>query len=192
MLARDSELGLQLNTGYFRTAPQVIADINDLDLASLHREIENQLDVFNQRGSGWNLLHIKQFIIHYVKFNPLVGSSYISTPDCIKRKRAVINVQNSDNQCFMWSILSCLKPTSHHPEHISKYIPFTKAADFTSLKYPVTLTQIREFERLNTDLTVNVYVHSKDNDIIPVYLTKHKARPKHIDLLLLIDNEKSH
>ena len=99
-LARESEAGLQFVTGYFRTPAEIIGDINDLDFGLLHRSIEHQLDVFNQRGSGWNLLHIQKFVIHYVKFNPLVGSSFIPTPDYIKRKRAVINVQNEDQKCI--------------------------------------------------------------------------------------------
>ena len=69
---------------------------------------------------------------------------------------------------------------------------FTNRVDFSSLKYPVTLSQIREFERLNTGFTVNVYVHCNDEDIIPVYLTKQMTRPKHIDLMLLKNYENSH
>jgi hypothetical protein len=193
-MARDSETGLQVTTAYLRTPAEAIGDISDLNIENLHRSIENQIDVFNQRGSGWNLLFVKMFVIHYVKFNPLIGSSYIETPDYIKRKRAVINVQNSDQECFRWAVLSALYPitTFQHSYRVSKYESHKNDAEFSSLKYPVTLPQIREFERRNSGFTVNVYVHCENNDIIPVYLTKHQTRPKHIDLLLLKNNENSH
>ena len=157
-MARDSETGLQITTAYLRTPAEAIGDISDLDIENLHRSIENQIDVFNQRGSGWNLLYVKKFVVHFVKYNPLAGSSFIETPDRIKRKKAVINVQNSDQECFKWAVLSALffPPTGKNAERVSNYKPFTNRIDFSSLKYPVTLSQIREFERLNTGFTVNV------------------------------------
>lgn len=40
------------------------------------------------------------------QLNPLVGSSYLSLPKFIESKKAIINVKNKDNKCFMYSILS--------------------------------------------------------------------------------------
>ena len=192
-VARDSEVGLQLNDGYFHTPMQTVGHINDLDLPELRLSIEHQLDVFNQRGSGWNLMYIKKFIIHYVKFNPLVGSSYLPLPDHIKLKRACINIKNTDQKCFLWSVLAGLFPPSerYRNNRVSSYASYIDQVDTSSLKYPVSLPQIREFERLNPGFTINVYLYV-DPDFIPVYLTKHTGRPKHIDLLLLKENDEHH
>ena len=46
---------MQFSTAYFRTPPQIIGHIEDLDHGSLQRDVTRQLDDYNKRGSGWNL-----------------------------------------------------------------------------------------------------------------------------------------
>ena len=46
--------------------------------------------------------------INTAEYQPLLGSSYINLPKLISDKKAVVNVQNNDQKCFMWSILSAL------------------------------------------------------------------------------------
>jgi hypothetical protein len=92
----------------------------------------------------------------------------------------------------MWSVLSALFPSAVNRNLVSTYEPHINTVNFSCLKFPVTLSQIREFERLNTGFTVNVYVYTKDRDVMPVYLTKHTARSKHIDLLLLKNGDINH
>lgn len=48
------------------------------------------------------------------KFNPLRGSTYIKLAHDIQIKKAIINVKNTDNQCFTWAILSALYPVPAH------------------------------------------------------------------------------
>ena len=94
----------------------------------------------------------------------------------------------------MWSILSALFPPSNHNHHsnrVSNFESHVNKLDFSSIKFPVTLPQFREFERLNVGFTVNVHFSSK-NDIVPVYLSKHRTRPKQIELLLLKQNDNNH
>ena len=38
------------------------------------------------------------------KYAPLRGGSYIDLPQYFKDKRCIINVQNKDNRCFLYSI----------------------------------------------------------------------------------------
>jgi hypothetical protein len=191
-MARDAEGGMQFSTAYFCTPPQIIGHIEDLDHGSLRRDITCQLDDFNKRGSGWNLLFIKKCLINVVKYHPLAGSSYIESPYHLQSKGAIINVKNEDEKCFMWSVLSALFPSAVNHSRVCNYKPHINKVDFSGLKFPVTLPQIREFERQNTGFTLNVYVYTKDRDVMPAYLTKHTARPKHIDLLLLKNDNVSH
>ena len=44
--------------------------------------------------------------IFVYKFRPLVGSSYKKLPKEIENTKACINVKNTDNKCFMWSLLA--------------------------------------------------------------------------------------
>ena len=38
------------------------------------------------------------------ELKPLKGSSYIPLPSCLASKKAIINMQNEDEECFKWSI----------------------------------------------------------------------------------------
>ena len=40
--------------------------------------------------------------IHTAEFNPMNGSSYIPLPDWISNKKAIVNIQNKDEKCFLW------------------------------------------------------------------------------------------
>jgi hypothetical protein len=48
---------------------------------------------------------IDQLIIHYNRYNPTRGGSYIELPKWIADKKACINIKNTDNKCFKYSIL---------------------------------------------------------------------------------------
>ena len=48
--------------------------------------------------------------IHTAEFNPTKGSSYINLPDWIKNKKAIVNIKNKDDKCFLWCILRYLYP----------------------------------------------------------------------------------
>ena len=59
------------------------------------------------------LVKISNFTIHVSKCNPLRAGTYIDLPNFIKSRRAVINVKNTDNFCFLWCLLR--KFHQNHP-----------------------------------------------------------------------------
>jgi hypothetical protein len=187
---RDSEVGQQKTDGRFKTAMQTVGDLSDVDLEQLQTDLENQLDRFTNLGSGWPSSRIIRFTLHVAAYRPLAGKSYIETPESIANKKAV---KNKDEKCFQWALLSALFPSTDHVNDVSKYVPFVNEVNWSGLRFPVTMNQVRLFERNNQNFTVNVYVYEEsEDDVIPIYVTKCGMRAKHIDLLLLIDGEKSH
>ena len=58
--------------------------------------------------------------LHPVKYEPLGGSSYIPLPKFLAAKKAIINLNNEDNECFKWAITRALNPVKIHPERIDK------------------------------------------------------------------------
>ena len=47
----------------------------------------------------------------YINFHRLVltrGSSYNELPEWIQNKKAVINPQNKDEECFKWAVMEAL------------------------------------------------------------------------------------
>lgn len=59
--------------------------------------------------------------MHQSKFRQFKGNSYIELPEWISRKKAIVNIQNRDEKCFMWSLLSTLHLVDTHPERITYY-----------------------------------------------------------------------
>lgn len=155
-------------------------------------------------GSGWTFDHTKCLQVRISDYKPLKnnntksstestdikelsGSSYIDLPEKWKNKKACINVQNNDNKCFMWSILSALHPVKEHTYRVSKYKDYVNELNFTGIEFPVKLKDIAKFEKLN-HISVNVYYitnDSKNSNIEPLLISKNHNFDKHVDLLLL-------
>jgi len=123
-LNRQSEVSVQSTDAVFRSNPQVSTHAGDIDVQALRVDLSSQLDRFTNFGSGWSLIGIDDFTVNIARSNPLMGSSHIGTPSFIKRKSAVINVENiKDEECFRWAVLSALYPVKRnkHTDSDSKY-----------------------------------------------------------------------
>jgi hypothetical protein len=54
------------------------------------------------------------------------------------------------------------------------------------VKFPLPVNQVAKFEKMNPNISVNVYDYDEDEqDLIPKHITKCGKRENHIDLLLL-------
>lgn len=121
--------------------------------------------------------------------NPYEDTSFIPLPIRLRAKKAVVNVQNSDQKCFQWAILSALHPSIHHVERVSKYVKYADELDFTGLDFPMQLKNISIYENQN-DITVNVFGYEKGS-VYPLHLTK-KRFMRHVDLLVISNGNRSH
>ena len=72
--------------------------------------IEERIQNFNQRGSNWRFQRVLSLDIHFTDFQPLRGSTFLPLPRKISSKKAVINMKNTDDQCFKWSVVRALNP----------------------------------------------------------------------------------
>ena len=79
------------------------------------------------------------------------GSSYIPLPEWLANKKAIINPRNEDQECFKWSVIVALKweEIDSHPERISKLKRFEKDFDWSGIKFPVSVKDIKDFESKN-------------------------------------------
>ena len=75
-------------------------DINEL-IKGIIDSFVNSIDTFSANGSGWYFKEVEKLEIHTVEFNPTKGSSYINLPDWIKNKKAIVNIKNNDDKCFL-------------------------------------------------------------------------------------------
>ena len=81
--------------------------------------ILEKIGKYQQNGSGWYFKEVIHLEIHTVVFNPMRGSSYIPLPDWIMRKKAIVNILNTDEKCFLWCVLRYLHPRDKNDGRIS-------------------------------------------------------------------------
>ena len=177
-LERSSEGGMQNIDASFRTAAQTLCSTQDvIDFDEIYRDLSSQQDRFCNQGSGWIMNRVIEFVLHVSQYRPLVGSSFIPSPDFIVNKHAVVNVKNEDNMCFLWSVLSALHPVKINSDRLCNYTKYQNTLNFSGIRFPVHLGQIRLFERNNQPLNINVYEYRAEEDdaIIPNYLSKYPA-----------------
>ena len=145
--------------------------------------------------SGWALQQLLYLELNINKINPLKASSYLPLPKEITTKLAVLNIQNSDEKCFMWSILAALHPIGRNSNRVTNYLPFADELDFTGMEFPFKLKDAPKFEQLN-NISINVYgldtVYVDGRNIVevvgPLYFTKSR-KAQHVNLLFISNDE---
>jgi len=148
------------------------------------------LEEFQERDSGWALSRILNLTVNVNKHNPLHAGCWVEIPREIKLKKAVINVESTDNACFAWSIVAALYPAKSHAKRSSEYPHYTSVLNVRNIEFPMTLSQIKKFENLN-DISINVYSIEKEKKelaILPIRLTDNK-KEKHVNLLYVKDQQ---
>ena len=95
--------------------------------------------------------------VNFHLLNLTRGSSYLPLPDFIAKRKAVINPQNGDEECFKWAIIAVDKwmDIDSDPERVSNLREFADNYDRSGLEFPVSLKQIGTFEAKNS-ISVNM------------------------------------
>ena len=111
-------------------------------------------------------------------------------PDYIANRKAVINPQNDDSECFKWAIIAADRWTDigSHPERISNLRKFVNYFDWSGLEFPVSLKRNEKFE-INNNISVNV-LGFEDKEIH--ILRKGRTHNRRLDLLMISENEINH
>ena len=158
--------------------------------------LEAMLKVEQADGSGWVFMGVIRLILKIDKWDPLKASSYIDLPPELKNKKALINMQNTDNKCFLWSVLRGLNPKDKKAGRIDKDLKSKEnTLNMEGIEYPVSLKDIKRFEKQNPDISISVLGYSKDEKIYPLRRSKHAMKNKrkyNIILLLIKDGDNSH
>ena len=108
-------------------------------------------------GSGWVFVKIEDLTLHTTGWDPLKASSYIDLPKALKNKRAIINMKNEDNKCFLWSVLRALNPKDKNAERVDgDLISKEDTLNMEGISYPVDFRGIDRFERQNLDISISI------------------------------------
>ena len=128
--------------------------------------------------------------IYFYKTQKLNGSSYVQIPI---RSNAILNIQNDDKYCFIWSILPYFFPSFSNTERISNYNHHLKKLNIQGLDFTngFKASDVKKFDKLN-NLNINIFelnFYLDDNKIwkhilIPLEIFENKNGDDEIDLLI--------
>ena len=177
---------------YFHTKPFTLLHASQVQetMDFIFEELGERMYNYEGEGSGWVFDKVISFQVNIHKHVPLRASSYMEIPAEVQNTKSVVNIQNKDHKCFMWSILAYLHPAQKNPQRVSKYEPFKNELKFDGIEFPVKLQDITKFETQN-QISVNVFGYDPEHWIYPLRITKAEHQ-KHVDLLYIVDKENSH
>ena len=137
-----------------------LEQIVDEMIAHMKTQIENPA-LLNSRFRFDEVLFLD---VNFHQLNLTRGNSELTLPDWLARKKAIINPQNNDEECFKWAVIVALRWTDikFNPECVSNLRKFANNFDWSRLKFPVSIKDINIFE-MNNDISVHVLsVEDKD------------------------------
>ena len=101
-------------------------------------------------GTGWAFYGVNKLELHTVSYKPLGGKTWVSLPKELANKKAIINMQNEDNKCFLWCVLRASNPKDNHPERVDKDLKLKEnTLNMEGIEYPVSLKDVDKFENQN-------------------------------------------
>ena len=108
------------------------------------------------------------------------------------RSPAILNIQNNDKYCFVWSVLASLHPCEKtHPSSVNNYLQFFIELNFQNFNFTngFKCSDVHRLYKLN-NLSVNIYELNfyQDGDkwklnLLPIEISKNES-DNVIDLLI--------
>ena len=111
-MERIGNSGRVIQPAAFHSATEVYLDGTDEKelYDTMVEEILEKIAKFQSMGSGWRFHSVIRLELHTVQYNPLRGETYLPLPEELAVKKAIINMKNDVNKCFLWCVLRALNP----------------------------------------------------------------------------------
>ena len=153
----------------------IVMDGTDMDKVfnTIQQQIFESVEKFMKNGSGWSVLNLERFDNNVYEYKPFAGSTYIKFKDItvkfegreidldseLSGRKAIINMQNDDNECFKWSIVCAFNPVKDNPQQITKELrKQAEQHDWNKIPFPTPDgdRSVNKFEKKN-NISINVY-----------------------------------
>ena len=182
LLLDETELFINLNINQNLTQ-------SDIDNINITFPLERQIQQQEMKDSGWRFDKLYSMTIYFYKTNEMDGSNYIKIP---LRSNSILNIENIDKYCFLWSILAWLHPcNNNHPNRVSNYKQYFNELNIQDFDFTngFKCSDVHKFNELN-NLSVNIFelVFYQDQNqwkhkLIPIEISKNNS-DKVIDLAI--------
>ena len=179
-------------------------NLNNL-LMELLNDLEHRALNHEEKQSGYYIKNILSLRVKTTKFAMLSAGSY--NKNFKIDNVGVISPKNNDIYCFKWCLVIGMTykvKNITHKERVSQYNVrisnsqiYLRENDFTlnfsNMEFPLSLKMIEKFERINPDISINVFGYDKKNNTAtgPLYVTKEE-KTHHFNLVMMEHNGEYH
>ena len=170
----ETELFINLNNNHNLTQ----TDIANVDIVS---SLDHQIQQQEMKDSGWRFDKINSMTIYFYETSGLNGSNYVKIP---LRSNSILNIENNDKYCFLWSILAYLHPcNNNHPNRVSNYRQYFNELNIQDFDFTngFRCSDVHKFNELN-NLSVNIFELNYYQDqnqwkhkLIPIEISKNNS-----------------
>ena len=129
---------------------------SDLDKIDIKSPLERQIQQQEMKDSGWRFDKINPMTIYFYKTGELNGPDYVKIP---LRSNAILNIENNDKYCFIWSIFASLHPcNNNHPNRVSNYKQYFNELNIDGFDFTngFKCSDVHKFNELN-NLSINIF-----------------------------------
>ena len=174
LLLDETELFINLNMNHNLTQ-------SDIDNINITFPLEHQIQQQEMKDSGWRFDKLYSMTIYFYKSSEMNGSNYIKIP---LRSNAILNVENNDKYCFLWSILAWLHPcNNNHSNRVSNYRQYFNDLNIQDFDFTngFKCRDVHKFNELN-NLSVNIFElnfyqdqNQRKYKLIPIEISKNNS-----------------
>ena len=162
--------------GFFSSLVEEVFEGTNLEelLDLMFERMKENMANFTKGKSNGRFLKVEKLEIQVDEISHDDGvGEWMPLPEILKKKNALINPQNNDEECFKWCVTRGLFKCEIHPERITEKLrEQSKSFDWNGISFPVDFRDIDQFEKRN-DISVNILGWAWEN----VYIAR-KTRQK--------------
>ena len=146
-------------------------------------------------GSNFVFEGVDLTYVQFIRLKLKRGGSYIPTTPWIHDKKAVINPQNTkDDCCFAYSVIISIHSdeTGKNAHRISKLVPFIDRYDWKGISFSSESRDWDRLERLNKDVALNILsAHPTKKELNIIRTSKQNNRKRKVTLLMITEDGKN-
>jgi hypothetical protein len=182
-------------TAYFHsnTVTVLVEDDILINYESGVLKIIESIETYTDHGSNYNVERVNWLTVNVAGYRPLAGGRHFVLPPFIAKKKACINLKNTNNMCFKYNCLL------HLNKHLSREIQnnpqildaFEGQLDFEGLEFPMQINKIDKFEKKNPNVAITIIgsvVDNGTNVFVPLRVSRRLVEAEHRIDMLYINN----
>ena len=167
---------------HFFSLPQTVTNNEeipsklDATIADIFRKIEE----FLSKSSGWSIHKIVSSHLNVHKYQLTRGSSYFKLSQHFHRK--VVNVKNTDDRCFLYSLIVALHKDEldlKHPDRLKQFEKFFSMYEFDNNDMPMSVDMTQKIEKYENIVGRNINVVRNihgNNEVLPFFVSSNNHK----------------